>query len=129
MNTLAIRAHFVDDRTAGRLRIVTDMPALQGSEKQIAWASEIRAAKQIEFGQQIAKYAGVVWGPVVAGDADYIAESEAKIASFLANPKYAQAIERLKVIFSVADARFWIDNRTDSMDIMATSAAAYLKSA
>jgi hypothetical protein len=130
MTDLSIQPKFSDESNHPvRLQVVAEMPALKGSEKQVAWASDIRAAKQIEFGEQLAKIAGVTWGCILRSDADYIAECQAKLDAFTADPKRAPDFEKIAAIFSIAEAHFWIENRGDGLGVMARSAAAFLASA
>lgn len=127
---ITIQPKFYDERSAGRLTlVVSDMPALKGSDKQVSWASDIRSKKQVDFAEQLAKAIGVAWGCVTQRDVDYIAQCQVKLDAFTSDPAHAPSFEKLAVAFAIADARFWIDNRGDDMNLLARSAAAYLKSA
>ncbi|MBN9243920.1 MAG: hypothetical protein J0I98_14105 [Mesorhizobium sp.] len=129
MTTITIQPKFYDERSAGRLQVVAPMPALKGSEKQIAWAADIRSRMQIEYGEKLAKLAGVNWGCVTQRDVDYIAECQVKLDAFCGDPQYAAPFEKLEAAFAIEHAHFWIENRTDTMDQLARSAAAFLASA
>ncbi|MFC3207501.1 hypothetical protein [Aquamicrobium soli] len=129
MTTITIQPKFYDERTAGRLQVVAPMPALTGSEKQIAWATDIRSALQVEFGEQLAKAAGVKWGAVTPRDVDYIAECQAQLDALVADPTHASGFEKLEALFSIAEAHFWIENRDHGMNALARAAAAFLASA
>ena len=130
MANLSIQPKFYDDaRQPGRLQIVTDMPALLGSEKQIAWATEIRAKMAVEFGEGVAKkMAGVAWGAVIKTDVDYIAQCQAKLDAVTVDPKFARAFDALAAAFAIADSRFWIDNRNRDINGICEMSMAYLAS-
>ncbi|MBN9242410.1 MAG: hypothetical protein J0I98_06420 [Mesorhizobium sp.] len=130
MTTITIQPKFYEESNRpGRLQIVAPMPALTGSEKQIAWATDIRSAMQIELGEKLAKMIGVNWGCILQSDIDYIAECQAKLDAFCADPKYTASFDKLEAAFSIAQAHFWIENRDDTMDQLVRSAAAFLASA
>jgi len=123
MNAIAIRAKFPSATTAGQLVIEGDFPALSGSEKQVTWAGEIRSRKQAEFAAAIARMAGATWGVILEKDTDFIAETHAKMDAFLADKP--QAVAALRKLFSITDARFWIDNREDGINQMLKSASTF----
>lgn len=119
MTAITIRPKFSDAaNVAGRLTFVVDLPALRGSEQQIAWATEIRATKLVEFAEDMAKRWGVVWGCVLPTDTDHIAKTVSILDEKLANPQFAPLHVAIAKIFANDDCRFWIDNRTDSFHLM-----------
>jgi len=91
---------------------IGNLPALTGSDKQIAWATDIRAKLAREVADMAAKAAGVAFGVVLRSDVDFIADVETRIATALATTpgadRFAAAADRL---FGRADAKYWIDNR------------------
>lgn len=99
----------------GQLTLVGDMPSLVGSDKQIAWATDIRATAAREVAAEIAKVGGFTARYVLSTDADHIADAHAKIDAALATgsgPKVAAAIVKL---FAQPSAKWWIENgRTDA---------------
>jgi hypothetical protein len=109
-----ITVNFAGDSAnqAGHLAVTDEMPALVGSDKQVAWAAEIRAKLAREIAELAAKSANVKFGAVRRTDIEFIAETEAAIANALATmpgaDRFTAAVDK---IFARTDARWWIDNR------------------
>src|SRR5690606_7596609 len=118
MTKFTIRPQFASESSAGYLTIVIDTPELRGSEKQVAWAQDIRAKKMRQIAEELAKAAGVVWGAVLQNDVEYINTCCDALDKYVADPSRAPAIEQVAQIFAIDDARFWIDNRGDSGVLM-----------
>lgn len=82
--------------TVAAVKATADLPALTGSDKQVAWATTIRAK-------------------LVADLKTFRAEVDARAAKFPgpdADEFLAVADKAIAAIESKTDARFWIDNRT-----------------
>lgn len=113
--TIKITVQFADRPNAGGyLAVSGDMPTLRGSEKQIAWADDIRARFAKEFAEVAAKAAGVKFGAVLRADVDFIAETERKIAEALATMTGADRfVAAMSKVFAHDEARWWIDNQRE----------------
>lgn len=109
---------FVGDAAnqAGHLAVAGEMPALVGSDKQVAWAAEIRTRLSREIAELAAKSANVKFGAVRRTDIEFIAETEAAIADALTTmpgaDRFTAAVDK---IFARTDARWWIDNRKEPL--------------
>jgi hypothetical protein len=110
--TKIIVKFYAEANRAGYLAVGGDMPALVGSDKQVAWATDIRAKFSREIGEMAAKTANIKFGVVLPTDVDFVAETEAAIAHALATmagaDRFVAAVDK---IFARTDARWWIDNR------------------
>jgi len=84
-------------RAAEAVDAAGELPALKGSDKQIAWATTIRAGIAADLGAQRAAIAAIA--PKVAGNA----EAEAGIAA---------AYAAMDAALAQTSAAWWIDNRT-----------------
>ena len=84
---------------------VTDLPALTGSEKQVAWATDIRANMLTnQLGQQFAQRAR-------EATADQLATGLANMTTSFA------------ALYANTSAKFWIDNRSGrDIRVLATDA-------
>ena len=86
------------------------LPALQGSEKQIGWASECRA-KLLPLLQAQSDRGLVIIARVDAGDADGKASAE-KIA--VERAKWVDVLAKIEKIKNTTKAGYWIDVRNFS---------------
>lgn len=78
---------------------ITDLPTLTGTEKQVAWATDIRAAC-------LAKWAGVI---------DELAVDFPRARNVMLVGVIRQIVDTLS---QVADASVWIDGRSDAGAMM-----------
>ncbi len=83
-------------KTAANADATADLPALNGSEKQVSWATDIRATKRVE-----------------------LVDVRVMAQSFLEkDPVNAQAaIDVVDATLAQASGSYWIDNRSTVMDL------------
>jgi len=97
--------------TGYRVELV-DAPELAGSEKQVAWAKDLRAKALDEVAELVARAAqahGMSVGPIRLDDpAEWIDETKAKAAAL--TEKLAGESALIK-IFGQSSAKWWIDTR------------------
>lgn len=93
--------HFNDARLALE---IADLPALQGSGKQIAWADSIR----LEAVREIVKLFGNARSAAIARNVDVDLDEQARKAGIV-----------FGAMLSRTDAKFWIDNRNIDVRILA----------
>lgn len=108
--TIQIQFPQANENAAGYLSMVGNMPALTGSEKQVAWAEEIRRATAREAADLFVKTFRMTFGTVIRSDEDFIAEFEAEINGKLASiPGAQQMQDAVSRIFGQSTAKWWID--------------------
>lgn len=109
--TYRIAFKFASANSAGYLTFVGDMPQIKGSEKQVAWAGDIRATFAREVAEFIAKAVKVPVGVVIESDTAFIAETEAALAAKLAaDPGAGKVMGAIAKVLDNDSAKFWIEN-------------------
>ncbi|MBB4017409.1 hypothetical protein GGR16_002438 [Chelatococcus caeni] len=97
--------------TGYRVELV-EAPELVGSEKQVAWAKDIRAKALDEVADMVARAAqahGMSVGPIRLDDpAEWIDETKAKAAALTEKLAGERALIK---IFAQSGAKWWIDRR------------------
>lgn len=114
--TLSIIIKFSNPDAAGHLAVAGDLPTLQGSDKQVAWATDIRAGIARKIAELAGKGAGVTLGAVRTSDVEHIAKVEGKIADALADAHGSRFAAAAGKLLARAEAKYWIDSRTDTVD-------------
>lgn len=99
------------DKSAG-------LPALQGTEKQIGWASECRA-RMLPLLDAQAQIGNTIIARIDAGEADGKATAE-RIAAERA--KTVEVIAKIERIKANQKASYWIDNRITNVQTMIAEA-------
>ena len=95
---------------AGWLEMAGEMPALTGSEKQIAWATDIRHTFSRKLAEYLAKAAKANASLIMPGDTEHAAEIEATIeAAINALPRGDVFRAAIAEAFAHTDAKWWID--------------------
>lgn len=97
---------------------VAGLPALQGSEKQIGWASDCRAKLLPLLDAQVALGQAII-ARIDAGEADGKAPAE-RIAAERA--KTVDVIAKIERIKANPKAGYWIDNRIANVQTMIAEA-------
>lgn len=86
--------------------IVGDFPDLEGSEKQTAWAGDIRTNAARHLGEWLAEKA--IGHRALLTSADPVEEDEAKFDAWMSD-EGKQFEEGLRVLFGITESRWWID--------------------
>lgn len=113
------------------LTCVGDMPALTGSEKQIAWATEIRCAVARELALTICKIIGIKPSSMVLADREddmaFVAAEHAKMDAVLTQGDGAKITAALDAIFAEPSAKWWIENSSTHVKTLVRDALAAAK--
>lgn len=114
MTTTNIRLIFDETRpnAACRISVVGDFPALVGSEKQAAWALDIRATAAREIAEYIAKVIKLQVPMVTTREVDHpiVAETHAALDASRSMPGADKAYAAIDAIFAEASAKWWIEH-------------------
>ena len=102
--SLTMTTTYSSNSGCGEVELTVDLPSLTGSDKQIAWATDIRRK-------------------AIAAVLDKLTESPAAAKRINEDPRKAEILSDLATeIASHADARYWIDSRGNSMDLIRAAA-------
>ncbi|BCM83713.1 hypothetical protein [Methylobacterium indicum] len=102
-----------DNRETAASAAAAGLPALEGTEKQVAWANGLRNStlRRIDQLVQSARWIRSLVGDAFGYNADAVAM--AVLIRDVGKPAVDRAIDAMR---AETDARFWIDGREDAMD-------------
>jgi len=102
------------------MNTIETLPALSGSEKQVAWAEQIRAAF-FKAPYSIDAVGEVLHGPALVDYANYAQQSAETTRRIAEDTPLAEDIERAReLLYSETSASFWIEIRKffEFMDVI-----------
>ena len=112
----------VQATATGYNTVVVDAPTLEGSEKQMSWAEDIRAQKAAELNKQVnsvAQQQGWDYTPlgvsVATGEPGNDLDALQAYADQITEMINAQIGETAAKVFGNTSAKYWIDNRDASL--------------
>ena len=105
---------------AGIMKLAYDRPELTGSEKQITWAEDLRKGYEKEAITMLERAAKTQVGCVRQddnADDEVLAPFRAVIATKVGPKSMAEWLDEL---FAQTEAKFWIENRVNTLQGMLT---------
>ncbi|CEJ15939.1 hypothetical protein BN1110_06289 [bacterium YEK0313] len=109
--TISLKIVFDSSTAPARVQIVADLPPLTGSTKQVAWATDLREAATYDVAGAMARTANVVIGTMRADETETIAQTNTRLEEIFSRPGGNIMRAALQELFSVPDAKWWIDHR------------------
>lgn len=121
-----VRINYAGDNHAGYPRLDYVRPDLVGSEKQVAWATDIRSRRERDVLEMIQTVTGqfplVIAKDGKAREDEALAPIRKALATDPGGPKRQTLSEWLDGLFAQTDSKFWIDNRFGDVRLMIAEA-------